>query len=154
MVPFAATILTVACTGKSTAALQPVQRLAPTTAPTNTSICRRFRFLQPKQQSKAASAESWSKLPERELEAGFDGLTVTVSVEEAVVAPDVVMVAGENEQVAHEGNPEQDREVFPVKPLCGTTVTVTVPVFPGDTASDPGQMWTEKLGVPAGRVMV
>jgi hypothetical protein len=90
---------------------------------------------------------------EPEREASSNGVVVMVSVDVAT-EPEGVTVAGEKVHDAHEGNPEQVREVSAANPFCGVTSTVVVPLVPAATASDAGETATEKLGEAANWPMV
>ena len=76
-----------------------------------------------------------------------------VSVDVAT-EPEGVTVAGEKVHDAHEGNPEQVREVSAENPFRGVTRTVVVPLVPAATVSDAGETSTEKLGEAANWPMV
>src|ERR1035441_2825538 len=108
--PCAAITLTVAWTGEVVFAPQPMQRPAPNMATASTSICKPRRLRQPKQHRQTASAEPGNNALEPEREASRIGEVVIVSVDEAI-EPDGVTVDGEKVHDAHEGNPEQVREV-------------------------------------------
>src|ERR1017187_7141911 len=151
--PCAAITLTVAWTGEVVFAPQPVQRPAPNMAMASTSICKPRRLLQPKQQRETASTEPGNNALELEREASCIGVVVIVSVDEAI-EPEGVTVDGEKVHDAHEGNPEQVREVSAANPFCGVTSTVVVPLVPAATASNAGETSTKKLGEAANWPMV
>jgi hypothetical protein len=58
---------------------------------------------------------------------------VATTIDELVVAgvPAAVIVEGENEHVASEGRPEQDKLMVPLNPVDVATVTDETPVPPG-----------------------
>jgi hypothetical protein len=111
---------------------------------------QRRRVLQPRPHSSAASAASGSSgIPLRTSDA-LNFAVDTVTVVEAAV-PDGVTVAGEKLHDAPEGNPEQLKETAEVKPPCGVTLTVAVPLWPPVTVIDAGVEASEKSG---GRLIV
>jgi hypothetical protein len=77
-------------------------------------------------------------------------VTVTVPVVAVPLAARVsVLVAvaglGLNEAVTPLGRPDADKLTLPLKPFCGVTVTVLVPLPPCTMLTLPGDAETEKL---------
>jgi hypothetical protein len=109
------------------------------------NICKRRRFLQPKQHSASASAEPGSSGLELRGSAAVVVAVFTVSVVEAT-PPDGVTVCGAKLHEAPAGNPEQVKETAELKPYRGVTETMAVPLCPPVTVSDAGEPATEKSG--------
>ena len=129
---------------------QPLSRLRPATLnKSSTSICKRRRFLQPKQQSATARLVAGKSGTELRRRAAVVGV-VTVSTVD--VAPGGVTVAGEKLHVAPVGKPEQLNETAELKPFSGVTETVVAPLSPAATVNAVGVATTEKSA--AGRLMV
>lgn len=87
-------------------------------------ICRRRRFLKPKQQSTAASAEAgMSGLELRRKEEVLEEVAATASMVAAIPVAEVlgVTVVGEKVHVALAGSPVQAKETVPVKPNSAET---------------------------------
>lgn len=89
------------------------------------SICRR-RALRPNQQSPIASAKAGTNGLGLRCSAAIEAEVVTVSVVEEA-APEGVTVAGEKEQEAPKGSPEQVNDTAELKPFWGVTVMEVVP---------------------------
>jgi hypothetical protein len=72
-------------------------------------------------------------------------VTVTVPVAAVLLAVSVnvlvlVVLLGLNEAVTPPGRPEADRLTLPLKPFCGVTVTVLVPLVPWVTLKLVGEV--------------
>jgi hypothetical protein len=124
---------------------QPERRPSP--AQTNAASiqgCQWNRFLHPKRQIVTARAVNGKK----GLGPGFNADCALAEIVSWVVAavPDGVTVAGANEHVAPVGNPEHTKLTGELKPFWGVTDSVTVPVAPESTVSEPGDAPRVKLG--------
>jgi hypothetical protein len=129
----------------------PLSRPRPATLnASSNSICRRRRFLKPKQHNAAASTDPENRELELRRNAAVVAAVVTVSVVE-VAAPDGVTVAGAKLHNVPEGNPEQLNETAELNPFSGVTEIVAVPLCPAFMESDSGEATTEKS---VGRLMV
>src|SRR5216684_644790 len=95
-------------------------------------------------------------------------VTVTVTVDAVLLAVSVnvlalVVLVGLNDAVTPLGRPDADKLTLPLKPFCGVTVMVLVPLAPwvivklvGDVDStklgvtvDPGQLFTKLVALTA-----
>lgn len=106
----------------------PLNRLKPATLTTsNRSICKRRRFLKPKQNKTAASAETGRNGLESRWSFAVVVNVLTVSIVEVV--PGGVTVGGEKLHDAPAGNPDvQLKETEESKPLAGVIEIVVVPL--------------------------
>ena len=111
------------------------------------------RFLQPMQQRARASVAPGS-FPENGAWSRWRLAVLDAEMVRVVVAtpPEGVTLGGANVQVAPAGRPVQLKVVAPVKPLCGVTEMVTVPLWPGSMVSEDTDV--EMVNVGGGRLMV
>jgi hypothetical protein len=82
-------------------------------------------------------------------------VTVTVTVDAVLLAVSVnvlvlIVLVGLNEAVTPLGRPEADKLTLPLKPFCGVTVMVLVPLVPWVIAKLLGDAESVKLGTGSG----
>jgi hypothetical protein len=82
-------------------------------------------------------------------------VTVTVTVDAVLLAVSVnvlvlIVLVGLNEAVTPLGRPEADKVTLPLKPFCGVTVIVLVPLVPWVSAKLLGDAESVKLGTGTG----
>lgn len=146
--PFAAIteIVDVVERGEAASTPQPMHSPNPSPAAIPADArCKPRRLFRPKQQSTNASADPGKDAFELRGRAALAVGAVTVSVVEAN-EPDGVRVAGANLHAAPAGSPEQRNETAEVKPFCGITKAVVVPLRPEVTVSAAGESATVKVG--------
>jgi hypothetical protein len=125
---------------------QPLSRLSPTTlTASNNSICKRRRFLHPRQHSATANIDPGSSGRPLLWSSAVVESVDTVSVVEVV--PGGITVVGEKLHDAPAGNPEQLNETAELNPYSGVTVMVVLPFCPAVTVNSPGEAAMEKFGV-------
>jgi hypothetical protein len=86
-------------------------------------------------------------------------VTVTVPVVAVLLAVSVnvlvlVVLLGLNEAVTPLGRPDADRLTLPVKPFCGVTVTVLVPLAPCTIVTLLGEAEREKFGAGGAGMLI
>lgn len=129
---------------------QPVHKQLPIATSAN-SIWRPRHFFQPKQKNATASTVAGNRRLELLWRVALAVEVVTESNDEAV-PPDGIRVSELKLHEAPEGNPEQLSDTGKANEFTGVTETVTVPLFPAVTASDPGETASVNPGV--GRLIV
>lgn len=107
----------------------------------------RFPLLK-KKRAQAAVSPPPAKGQSRKLLVG--AVVAMVRLVVAAAVPLSVSLAGENEQVASLGSPEQEKETAWLKPFVGVTLRVVEPLWPGVTESVVGLALTVKLAGAAG----
>lgn len=117
------------------------------------SSCTLRRFFQPRKQNATASVAPGRNGLELRRTAAVVADVLIVSVVVEAPLPEGVTVAGEKLHDAPVGSPEQVNETAEVKPFCGVTEIVTLPLCPPVTASDDGEAAMVKFGDPGGTMV-